>query len=582
MPRHRWGTKPPLFWRTTSDAVRWERMETEGQILAGKYRLERFLGSGGFASVWAARNIELDRAVALKILADNFARIPGAVERFSREARIASRYIHPTICRVEDVCRTDADVPFLVMELLEGSTLDELLSESGALGLTEALSVARLVIEGLAAAHDLGIIHRDVKPANIFLVREGFPGPRVRILDLGLAKDIADDGSLTRTGQLMGTPDFLAPEILLTSSREAWTPAVDVFAAGMLLYCMLTGRLPFEKRSSGPLEARLADRILAYSKGIPIRPPRDYAPSIPAEIDAFVQRSLALVPADRLSNAGEMLQALDQATADCGLSHGSLSPVSQPGPLPSGVAATPAIPTASDSTGPTPFTWGTEPPVERRDPPPARGIKIGAAVGAALLVVSALVTGAVFWFQADAGDEGGSSAAVRPAKALPPAPPPADPTPPIERGDAAPPTTVADAGSVEAGPARVKVRLLGLPRRARVTFRDQPVEGEWIEGAEGCAGRLEIQAPRYEPYRKNLVLEPNLELDLRAELHRRARRPGDQARASTKAGRPQPGRATPNHTPGQVSKTPDDGYIQGARNTKIKTYYPPRRSRDDE
>jgi len=146
----------------------------DGQVLGGKYRLERFLGSGGFASVWAARNVDIDRPVALKILADTFAMNEEFVSRFLREARLSAKPIHETIIRVEDMGRTDEGSPYLVMELLEGQTLSAELKERGPFGLDEAMEIGEAVLEGLAAAHRLGIIHRDIKPANVYVTTAGY------------------------------------------------------------------------------------------------------------------------------------------------------------------------------------------------------------------------------------------------------------------------------------------------------------------------------------------------------------------------------------------------------------------------
>jgi serine/threonine protein kinase len=145
-------------------------MASEGDLIAGKYRLERFIGSGGFASVWAARNEVIDRPLALKILSDTYARKAEIVTRFLREARIACRAIHPVVLRIEDVVQAESGAPFLVMELLEGHPLAVELKRRKVLSVAAAVTVMRHVLAGLAAVHGRGIIHRDVKPSNIFLM----------------------------------------------------------------------------------------------------------------------------------------------------------------------------------------------------------------------------------------------------------------------------------------------------------------------------------------------------------------------------------------------------------------------------
>ncbi len=221
-------------------------MAVEGQVLADKYRLERHLGSGGFASVWAARNIDLGRPVALKILSDALSHSKETVLRFVREAKLSSRAIHPTIVQVEDIHQTEAGVPFMVMELLEGRSLLKELHEREVMSLKETITIIRPTLKGLAAAHELGIIHRDVKPGNIFLVENEGDVPGVKILDLGLAKDADTSEGLTRTGIVMGTPDYLAPELLTIDQKHAWSTAADIFALGVIAYRMLSGRRPLE------------------------------------------------------------------------------------------------------------------------------------------------------------------------------------------------------------------------------------------------------------------------------------------------------------------------------------------------
>lgn len=302
-------------------------MPIEGQILVEKYRLDRFIGSGGFASVWAATNVAIDRPVALKILADTLARKPGVVARFMQEARLASRSIHPVIVRVEDIGQTDEGTPFLVMELLDGRTLSEELHERGQLELFEGLEIMRLLLEGLAAAHQRGIIHRDIKPSNIVITKPHTNSPKVRILDFGLAKDLDDDEGMTQTGAMMGTPDFLAPEVLLTIERTRWTPSADVFACGMLLFHLVTGQFPIKESTNGIGGAmKFAGRAAFYKSVESLPGPMEFAPDLPVAIDSVVRKALALDPQTRYRDAKEMLVDLVRATDSLGITvQGALS-----------------------------------------------------------------------------------------------------------------------------------------------------------------------------------------------------------------------------------------------------------------
>lgn len=291
-------------------------MPVVGQVVGNKYRLERLVGSGGFASVWAARNVMLDRVVALKILSESYARMPGFLPRFLREAKLASRAIHKTIVAVEDIDQTPDGLVYLVMELLEGHTLADELKGARALALERTLEIMMPTLEGLAAAHALNIIHRDIKPANIFLTREGTPGPRVRILDLGLAKDLLNDEELTSTDQMVGTPSYLAPEMFMGPQTRRWAPAADVFACGMLMFRMLAGGLPFDRSVANltPIEQFLARAEFYQSVG-QMPGPAQYVPAVPPAVDAVVRRSIALSLRERYADAGQMLDALREAAA---------------------------------------------------------------------------------------------------------------------------------------------------------------------------------------------------------------------------------------------------------------------------
>jgi serine/threonine protein kinase len=275
-------------------------MLAKGDILDGKYRLDQHLGSGGFASVWAATNVKIERRVALKILTDNLAHMPEVVERFVREAKLASQPIHPAIVQVEDI----------------NEMADEL-NRRGRLDVRNGVKIVQVVLEGLAAAHARGIIHRDIKLANIFLVRPGSSsGPPVRILDLGTAKDLFGNEQLTQAGQVMGTTDYVAPEIFLNKKIEVWQPMVDVYAVGMVLFALLTGGLPFEAQSADlPPYVKLLHRIEFFKRIKALYGPRDVDPSIPEPIDAVVRKALAIDPRYRYRDAGEMRDELARAAA---------------------------------------------------------------------------------------------------------------------------------------------------------------------------------------------------------------------------------------------------------------------------
>lgn len=515
-------------------------MAIEGEILAGKYRLERLLGSGGFATVWAARNLLIDRLVALKLLSEAQIRQPGMMDRFVREARIAAKELHPTVVRVEDMGQTREGVPFLVMELIEGPTLSNELKQKGSLPVQRSVEVARHVLAGLAAAHAAGIIHRDIKPGNIKLVAPGTShGPPVRILDLGIAKSTAEGDQITTTDQFIGTPIYLPPEVLLNPGRESWSPAADVFEVGVILFLMLTGRLPVVINQACQGYAQFLQLVDVYkgllSTGEELSGPADLDPLVPGALDAVVRRSLALRRDERYPDAGAMLAALDDAT---------IAKAAVVRPVPRAVAA----PEPEASTAPYPAIPDTQfIPVAGNDPTttlvwptllkgsPSRfkalalGLMVllfvGVSVGAAVALMTSRDHRRSQPTEPIAALTTSPASPVVQAKALPPVK--SEPehveaetehtSPPVKVAPLLQPTPEP---AVPVEPTAVKVRLKGVPARSRVLFAGRPIAGEWIEGEPGTRGWLSVQAEGYDLYRRELTLEKNLLIDMSGQLRR--------------------------------------------------------------
>ncbi len=213
-----------------------------GDLVAGKYRVERVLGMGGMGVVVAARHAELGRKVALKFMRPD-ALDKGGVERFVREARVAASIESDHVAQVIDVGRTERGDPYLVMELLEGRDLSAVVA-SGPQRPESAVGWVLEACEGLASAHACGLVHRDVKPANLFLAQRAGGRAVLKVLDFGLAKTFTgEDASLTTTGGVLGSPQYMAPEQLLARPLDA---RVDVWALGVCLFELLAGALPFE------------------------------------------------------------------------------------------------------------------------------------------------------------------------------------------------------------------------------------------------------------------------------------------------------------------------------------------------
>jgi serine/threonine protein kinase len=277
-----------------------------GETLAGKYRIERVLGSGGMGVVVEATHLQLHTRVAIKFLRPS-AHCPAAAERFIREARATSKIISDHVVRVIDAGTFDSNCPYIVMDLLEGETLAQALRTKKRLPIEDAVTHMLQACRGLAMAHAVGVVHRDVKPSNIFLAR----GPRgttvVKVLDFGLAKVLHGEdgprpqaGPLTRTADVFGSPFYMSPE-QLRCSRDV-DARTDIWAVGVMLFELLTGHRPFNERSLHSLCESIA-------RGRPRRV-RQFRPDVPIELAAIVERCLAKHPDKRFRTVRDLASAL--------------------------------------------------------------------------------------------------------------------------------------------------------------------------------------------------------------------------------------------------------------------------------
>ena len=216
-----------------------------GDLIADKYRLVRTLGHGGMGVVWVARNIVLDVDVAIKLIGINKGGSMGGVaKRLLQEARTAAQLSHPAICRTFDYGQTHLADPFIVSELMHGETLGEMIDSQLRMSATRAVQILLPVIDGLAVAHTQGIVHRDVKPDNIFLARDVAGRLQPKLLDFGIARFVEEDSKLTVDGSLLGTPSYMSPE---QARGEAGADfRTDVWSVSVVLYEAITGELPFE------------------------------------------------------------------------------------------------------------------------------------------------------------------------------------------------------------------------------------------------------------------------------------------------------------------------------------------------
>ena len=270
-----------------------------GTVFAGRYRMVTRVGRGGMGEVWVAEHVQIKSQVAIKLVLGD-PEDAGIAERFLREAKATARVRHPGIITVSDYGPRDGGGAYLVMELLDGVSLAERLQTPVSLEL--ALDVGAQIADALDAAHTAGVIHRDLKPGNVFLVTDpaSRSGVRVKLLDFGVAKStsrVTDELGMTVTGALVGTPFYMAPE-QCTSRRGPVDHRADLYALGIVLYEMLTGTPPF----GGPA---LGDLIEQHLTMTPV-PPRELVPEIPELLDTLIGKLLAKHRADRIGTAIEV------------------------------------------------------------------------------------------------------------------------------------------------------------------------------------------------------------------------------------------------------------------------------------
>jgi eukaryotic-like serine/threonine-protein kinase len=278
------------------------------QVLAGRFKLIRFLAKGGMGEVYEAEDQELQERVALKLVRPELLLDPNNLQRFKREVHLAKNVTHPNVCRTFDLFRhhdvqgnSPRDLIFVSMELLVGETLSQHLRRRGRLSQSEALPLITQIAGGMSAAHSAGVVHRDFKPGNIVLVSQTAPPVRAVITDFGLALRPGADGTTRISGShgIVGTPAYMAPEQI--EGREV-TTATDIYAFGLVMHEMLTGSMPF------PAETPLAMALRRLSE--PPQSPRSIVPELDPNWEAVILRCLERDPAKRFSSVSEVVQAL--------------------------------------------------------------------------------------------------------------------------------------------------------------------------------------------------------------------------------------------------------------------------------
>ena len=275
--------------------------ELVGSVLGGRYKIIRLMGAGGMGAVYEAVQEDLNRRVAVKVLHSHLALDPDLVERFKREAQAAAALGHPNIVHVTDFQVNAGEPPFLVMEYLTGKSFRELMKEEKRIAPKRAAFIASQVLSALAAAHDAKIVHRDIKPDNIFLSSTSAMNDLVKVLDFGIAKLLrdTDEGPLTTVGTVLGTLSYMAPE---QARGDVVDGRADLYAVGACMYYAITGRRPLELPDRNDLEV-----------AIQVTEPQPLAlacPEIDPRLGKIVDRALRKDPADRFSTAQEMAEAI--------------------------------------------------------------------------------------------------------------------------------------------------------------------------------------------------------------------------------------------------------------------------------
>jgi serine/threonine protein kinase len=266
-----------------------------GQIV-GNYKIQEKLGEGGMGSVYKGVDTMLDREVAIKALRPELASQDSIVERFRTEAVTLAKLNHPNIATLYSLFRQGQEL-YMVLEFVRGETLDSIMKKRGALPAEEAIPVFCQVLDGIDHAHELGIVHRDIKPANMMLTEKG----TLKVLDFGIAR-LLGSARMTRAGNIIGTLEYMAPEQVRGLETDGRS---DIYALGMMLYEVLTGRLPFDTQNEFEL-------MKMQTEQTPV-PPRELNPAIPEAVEAAIMRAVRKDPSERFQTAGDFSEMLLQA-----------------------------------------------------------------------------------------------------------------------------------------------------------------------------------------------------------------------------------------------------------------------------
>ncbi|HEX2571645.1 MAG TPA: serine/threonine-protein kinase [Polyangia bacterium] len=442
-----------------------------GKVLMGHIELTAVAGRGAMGTVYRAVQTNMGRPVAVKVLRADLLDAPGAVARFLREARAAARLSHPNIVTVHLVGETDQGVPYIVMEFVDGESLDTLCQREGKLVPKRALKLARQIASALGEAHSQGIIHRDLKPENILVLDRRRETDFVKVLDFGIAKILRDENqsALSRDGSIFGTPHYIAPEQASGAEIDA---RADLYSLGVILFRMVTGRLPFEGASG-------MEVLMRHVREKPPSP-RTFVPGLSRAIEALILRALEKERGERWQDAEAFLAALDAITDevedDPGRTIHGVAPFGltrsapSPGPAPAAAVPAQAPPPVVRTPAPAAALSAPAPAVLSAPVPVAAPAPSPIAVPAATAAAPAAAPAPAPVVPMPAAAPAPAPAAVVPAPAVVPVPAPAAVVPASQTGPTA--TTTATAATHLP---RVIVEDAAMARQSTSTGSVEPV-----------------------------------------------------------------------------------------------------------
>ena len=442
------------------------------QVLAGRYRLDHLLGQGGMGAVWAATHLLTRKRVAIKLLRPEVT-TPDTLRRFIREARAATAVRHPNVVDIHDILTLDDGSPAMVMDLLEGETLAQYLERSGLIPLNELASIMAPVLSAVGSAHAAGIVHRDLKPDNIFLARLGDGRIESMVLDFGIAKlmplgekmDPAG-GSITRTGAVLGTPFYMAPEQAF--GEKDLDARADVWALGVILYECASGRRPIDGDSLG--------QVFKMITVGPTPPLEQLVPDLPPDFVALVDRMMQRDPEQRIRDLREPFEFLRRYSGASVQNFGAA--ISLPPPMSGSPAAgLPAAPNPGRAAGPArrvaqdaAALAGTGAPITNGViAVPSQGWRLPVLIGAAVAIT--VVALGLWKIRSLAGDRAAGatpSSVAAPLTVMATSTPPAAAQPEPQASAAVPvprPSASASSARAKTAPTREHAPAAAAPRR---------------------------------------------------------------------------------------------------------------------